>query len=600
MKCIGAASPPCERCSKVGRHCAVPTSNQSRSTSSGTVSTGAAQSQPEPRRFSTVPVLSSSQHVAVTPLVPSSIPHRIGSNYNSDNASSPHPAVLRVPWMSSLPTMHKLPVTSRDSSATPGRSRSYEWTHAAQGSHWDPLNPDPALNTTSSLPNDEEVCHLARYFETNLIEHVPVLTRLDVSDLVTIVKTKRTLVYSMAYIAARFVPGCRAIRNTLGHLVRSMVWLQSDQPDSSDEQRWILLQALAVLYTWAPISHVEAHGDSDIVFTMLKLTTLLETLAVRDSLHNSAEEVMQLLKYDPSNLRQTFAFRKYIYWLWLFSTGYFQSLISQTPPRIREDVTFNMSSQLLQNLIHDDQVREILAPVGLCLLWADAGRHGHDLGQWWCGVPTQVELDSRLSVLNDLDTSLQVWQQRWTRCTTSRPESTSTTGRNYSIDICYYYTRFCISIYVTRLYQSSASAEAHTMSIFNLTTQSIARAMSLFNLLLKLTPHARSSMAFSPELTFAMIASCCDYMVYLYDYSADLDLLQPGQVTAMAEVVELMIDLGVDDRHSAKVYGRSIMARLQEARAGNPWQRLPESSNQKTGNTWSVDTGPYRVLSSQQ
>jgi hypothetical protein len=97
-----------------------------------------------------------------------------------------------------------------------------------------------------------------------------------------------------------------------------------------------------------------------------------------------------------------------------------------------------------------------------------------------------------------------------------------------------------------------------------------------------------------------MIASCCDYLVYIYNYSADLDLLQSSQITAMAEVVELMIDLGADDRHSAKVYGRSIMARLQSARSGELWQPLPNMSSEKDGQTWSIGTNSYSVLSSQQ
>lgn len=602
MKCIGADSPPCVRCSKVGRHCVVPTSKQSHSTAPGVSDKGAVPDQPVLQSFSAAPVLSGSPaDVVISPVVTKNVPHRIGSNYTNHKASSSHSTIIRGPWLSMLPTLFEGPVPSGYNSATPGLGHWHGWTNVAQVPGLSHPNREPMLDAASSLPNDEEICHLSRFFETNLIEHVPVLTRLDVSNLGTIVKTKRLLVYCMAHVAARFVPGCRAIRNTLTPILRSMFWLQFDQPESSDEQRWTLLQALAVLYTWASIPHAEAQGDSELVLTMTQLRASIETLALKYSLHNSAAEVARLPKHDAGNLHQRFAFRKYMYWLWMFSTGYFQSLISQSPPRIREDASITLASQLLQNMIHDDQVREILAPVELCLIWVDAGRRGYGLGQWWCGIPTQVEIDSRLVILHDLDTSLQAWQQRWTRRgTSSRLEDMPRIGRNSSIDICYYYTRFCISTYVTRLFQSSSSADAHTMSIINLVTQSIERAWSLCNFLLKLTPLAKSSMAFNPELKFAMIASCCDYLVYIYNDSADLDLLQSSQITAMAEVVELMIDLGADDRHGAKVYGRSIMLRLQSARSGKLWQPSPSMSSQKNGQTWNIGTDPYGALTSQQ
>lgn len=279
--------------------------------------------------------------------------------------------------------------------------------------------------------------------------------------------------------------------------------------------------------------------------------------------------------------------------------AYFHSLISQTPLCIREDATITLAPQLLEDLIHDDCVRQVLAPVELCLLWIDAGVRGRGLGEWWCGIPTQVKLDSRLAVLNDLDAALHLWRQRWTRPeTSSLLEGTSKFGRNCGVDVYYYYTRFCISTYVTKLYQTSASADTQLLSIIKLVTQSIERASYLCNFLLKLLPLAKSSMGFSPEITFAMVASCCEYLVHIYNSSTDLDLLQPSQVTAIAEVAELMIDLGVDNRHSAKICGQSILTRLQPARSGESWQKSPSASSQKNGPTWSIGTGPQGALSS--
>lgn len=49
----------------------------------------------------------------------------------------------------------------------------------------------------------------------------------------------------------------------LAPTIRAMVWLQFDQSKSSDEQRWTLLQALAVLYSWASLQHPKAHRDTE-------------------------------------------------------------------------------------------------------------------------------------------------------------------------------------------------------------------------------------------------------------------------------------------------------------------------------------------------
>lgn len=54
------------------------------------------------------------------------------------------------------------------------------------------------------MPSEPILCY-------KFMEHIPVVTELDVSDMITIVKSKRLLAYSMVYVAARFVPGCRAI-----------------------------------------------------------------------------------------------------------------------------------------------------------------------------------------------------------------------------------------------------------------------------------------------------------------------------------------------------------------------------------------------------
>lgn len=599
MKCVGAGSPPCVRCSKVGRHCVVPTPTQHHHTSPNL---NTAPKRPELERFPTTPALNIDPNHAITlPLLGSNV-HcgpKSSPNQTSSRPSSPHSSIPKGRWLSALPTLCRLPILPAYNRVTLSRSHLHGRSDVAELPEWSHHGRDGILDAAHSLPSDEELCHLGRFFITNLMAHIPVLTELDVSDLVAIVKSKRLLAYSMAYVAARYMPGCRAIRTTLAPTIRAVVRLQFDHSESSDEQRWTLLQALTVLYSWAPLQHPETQNDAELDLQPEQVRASIETLALRYSLHSSAEELARLLKHDATDVRQTFAFRRYTYWLWLFSLGYFRSLISQTPPSIREDATITMAPQLLEVLIHDDCVRQILARVELCLLWADASVRARGLGEWWCAVSTQVGLDSRLAVLNDLDTALQLWRQKWIHpAASSWLEGTSKFGRDCSIDIYYYFTRFCISTYVIKLYQFSAPAESLLLSIVNLVTKSIERASGLCHFLLKLTPLAKASMGFSPEIIFAMIASSCEYLMHVYHSSVDLDLLQPSHISAIRGIADLMIDLGADDRHSGKIYGQSILARLPPQRPDALWPKSQRASSQKHGQMWSVNTASHGALSS--
>lgn len=437
----------------------------------------------------------------------------------------------------------------------------------------------------------------------NLLVYIPILADSEVGDFAEMVKmNKSPLAYSMAYVAARFVPGCRSIRAMLVPKILSMLKIRYEHAERGDEERWMYLQAFAVLYSWASPQDIELSMDSseyEVELSQDALRASMEMLALRWSVHRAGEEVIGLLKHNSGDVCQTFAFRKYCYWLWMFSSAHFHSLLSRTPPTVREDATIRWATQNLQQYADDENMRQVLCEVDLGLLWSQTGVTERSAGEWWCPISNESDLSSTLAVLQGLDDALNAWHHKW-----HRPQQHPSTdfaadpGRSSSIDFHHRFTRFCFSTHVTKLSQQAATpAESLPISIVNLVVQSVERASMLCNLFLDLTPLAKSSIRFAPESTFAMVAFACEWVVRAKDFFPGMDCVKPHDLDSVRGVAELMIDLGVDNKHSARIYGESILAKLQSAtrpsRGPASWNNMaPQEQKLDQQHAWPTTTTP--------
>ncbi|KAK7975179.1 hypothetical protein LTR80_003360 [Exophiala xenobiotica] len=426
--------------------------------------------------------------------------------------------------------------------------------------------------TSQKLRNDEELSHLCRLsFILNLLVHIPIINDADVGEFDDMVRrNKGPLAYSMAYVAARFVPGCRSIRAKLIPEILSMLKARFDCSHRDDERRWMLMQAFAVLYTWATPQHIEldVHGETlEAELRQDVLKASMETLAMHFGVHGSGEEVVHLLKHNAGDIRQTFSFRKYCYWLWMFSSAHFYSLLTRTPPTIREDSSIAWANQYLEQYVVDDDVRRILADVSLCLLWTHSGLKEPDSWEWWCSISSETDPRSTLAVLQNLDNALGMWRCRWQRQEQQQPSSDFAIDpvRSSWIDFYQRFTRFCISTHVNKLSRYSAASETQSTSILTLVTQSVERASALCHLFLELSPWVKSSIRFAPESTFAMVAFCAEWVIQAKNFFPGTECVKPNDLTVLHGVAELMTDLGFDNKHSARVYGESILAKLNSA-----------------------------------
>lgn len=413
-------------------------------------------------------------------------------------------------------------------------------------------------------PTNEEMNHLCRFFVANLLVHIPILAEHDVGEYDMMVeKKKRPLACAMVYIAARYVPGCKAIQTMLLPDILSI--LKPLAEDCDEATRWTTLQAFAVLYNWALPPDLMAHAEppgSDSVLNDDTLSVLMKTLIRQCSLHKAAEE-LALVLYQSQNdvdVRQTFAFRRYLFWLWLFGEVHFRSLCARSPPSIQPDSAIRSCRRLLRSYTHDDKVRRILAQAELCLIWDQPTRH-----EWWCSMPSENDLEATLAVLKEMDEALEGWRRTWF------PPEQARSDKSHSLDFQYCFSRFCVSAYVTKLYQTSTSAKSSPLLSLSLVTKSIERTSQSSRLFLSLPPLSKSGVRFAPEGTFGMLALGAHYVLRAHGLLADVDIVKPSQLNIIHSLAELMVDLSMDSKHSARIYGESLLRGLPvQLQAANP------------------------------
>lgn len=417
-----------------------------------------------------------------------------------------------------------------------------------------------------NLIDQEELRHLICFFIKNLLSQVMIIAKQDVTDVGRIINHNRPLALSMAYVAAHFVPGCKAHRTRLLPAVVSLAALRTSSvpDDNTDHQRWTTLQALAVLYTWAPSQVLEDAENSRIELTRDMLRLSIESLAARYSMHKSAQEVAELSKHTSSEeVRRTFAFRKYTYWLWLYTEAHFRSLVSRTPPTMREDASIIHAADILENMLAEDDahIHNIVARVELCLLWERADLRNRDCGDWSCSTPNRLGAETLKAILNEMDDNMQSWHQQW-----CAPQRQGGILAESLLDLYQHFVYFCNAIYVAQAFRVSQSADEVPSAVASFQKQAFERALSLCNAFCKLNPTVKSLIRYGPERFFAMVAFSCEFIIDLRSTLDDqADSVWSDCTSVVSDVAELMIEMGPDNLHSSRVIGQRVLTRYLAA-----------------------------------
>lgn len=413
---------------------------------------------------------------------------------------------------------------------------------------------------------------------------MPFVSNEDLADLPKVVRQRQDFAYCIAFVTSRFVPGCKQLRTALAQRVLSISRLAFGSVSDDPHEQWALLQCIAVLYAYASSSNADPDlGDilpaGELSHWSLKAS--IETLALRISLHRSAEHVSRLVANGENLSDRNIHFRRYMLWLWLFTISHYTALMTGTPPTIREDSTITSSPRLLSSCKDNPSVSRVLAEVELCLLWGQAGLQQRDLKEWWClssAGPNEVESTSKLALLQDIHSSLAQWSRRW-GLVDAEGVSPPLTGPNRvltSVDFHYRFTRFCISTYALRLLrypavhgpgeqqkQGALNPEAVTSLL-----ESADAAMHFSTFLLELNPLAKERSRYIADFGFAMVAFACWFITKVSELPTNSQHPQPSvekHLLSVKKVAHLLEELALDRKHSPSIYSSRILAAIEPA-----------------------------------
>lgn len=405
----------------------------------------------------------------------------------------------------------------------------------------------------------------------------PIFLPDDFSDKRRMIRDRRPLAICIAFVTARFVPGCRSLRNQLIPDVLNILKMAWDRVDENEERQRTLFQSFGVLATYASPADTQTtesgaarYGE----FSPWALRSTLETYSLRISLHRAWDQVSRVRFNTAAEALAAPSFRRYLLWLWLYTMSHHGALLMRAPPTIREDMSIRSAPSLLAHLKDEYLIKRVLAEVELCLLWSSIGTHQQELGEWWCSPHTSGAIDSRLEGLRALDSSLVAWSERWqlngNRDNLSPPINSL---QLTSIDFHYRFTRFSIATFVTRFFHLSAlehrsdgsreqTPTPPTMVMLELLLQTMQAAMALCTQPLELSPIQKDIARYIPHLAYAMLAFPCFFVIR----AAEI----PGMPIATAR--EYFIDIersanifceqAADEYHCAALYGKAILQEL--------------------------------------
>ncbi|KAH7314315.1 hypothetical protein BKA65DRAFT_516581 [Rhexocercosporidium sp. MPI-PUGE-AT-0058] len=569
MKCIGSNDPPCARCAKAGRPCIVQRGRLQDSVNS-IPEDESRRSQPQSGHTppGTVPIGQSHDGPSFQPVN--------GVGFGRENQTARYgKSVARIffPETSDPKTPEQSPVVlSSIVTASP-----YSTVLDQAGStKSDALSPDqralkrPRIQSTLSsgqfsLKNgmletpvsERDMVQFIDIFRKRVMNFIPLLNAGDLDDTSDIISKRKPLAYCICYVTARYVPGGETTRSKLLPFVSAILQEKVFQPKSLEDE-WTMLQALSVLYAYRTAVSTVSSVEGSLEISQRSIKAYIETYAVNLSVHRSISGVKASLRAEDPEIMKTIAFKKYIFWLWLFNMSHHHSIITGTPPSIREDSTIRAASEILGHFNVGPRILQVLAEVELCLLWGKASVHASGLGEWWC--PLDV-LDKPIEyieqgVLDDVDAFLQTWSNKWGPFFNSEPLAPG-------IEFHYRFTRFCLSAYLIR---NSRLVGGNLMPYqIDALNRSISDAASFCQFFLELGPSSREAARYMADFGFVMISFSCLFIIQACETFHSSIQIPYERLGKVEEVAQLMKELAVNSSHGPNFQSQTILARLRQA-----------------------------------
>ncbi|KAK5049356.1 hypothetical protein LTR84_004285 [Exophiala bonariae] len=506
------------------------------------------------------------------------LPSHRSPTHRSDTHESPN-SISRTENTSfpSLPSVYSLSPLDVLGSVTLQESPS-DSRHQYQ---WEPR--DRMISESRSAEISENVlAEYIEFFREKILYCVPVIDDEDLRDERYVIAHKRPLAYCASFVASQFIPGSANVRQQL--LAHTLNFIETTRgPLTQDEDiLWTQLQALAVLYAYRsagdlfPLSGApRPHGFLD----HWTLKSSIETFALKAGLHRSIDRLKVLLRKDSSDISKSLTLAMYVYWLWLVTMSHHFSLMTRTPPTLREDSTITLAVGLLRDIPRPSRMTRILAEVDLYTLWQQAGRSAPGLAEWWCTPSDSMSVEAIVAILDDFEGALDVWSKRWgLRGDSNVTISNVDTSKNGAVNFHFQSTRFCISSFGTRyiLEKTRCAYDEEFTSRSTLSQlaresvlKSVQAAHACSRCLVDISPLRRETFRYMGDLGYAFVAFCCLYLIQAYELFGATLPMPDSYMTSVEEVANLMTEMAVANNTTPQLYGNSILRQLKRALEGS-------------------------------
>nr|KAK5432362.1 hypothetical protein LTR18_011119 [Exophiala xenobiotica] len=415
--------------------------------------------------------------------------------------------------------------------------------------HREPLVPQ--------FPGERELTELYNFFVENLLRCVPILLTEHIGSYEDMVRNGGWLLScSMAYVAAGFVPGCKAVRARLAPSI--LAYLKQCALDNNEESRWMALQAVAVLYNWTmPKFHItfpdQRVPNPPLAHNVLRV--MWNRLVPVSAAEEASQDVARCLEHRLSNstIRKHLRGRRYLCWLWVYTITQYRTWLINPGNIVKAEPAINNSKYIFRDYITDEAIGPIIAQVELCLILERLPHVGPETCSSRSGsASADCSFKQRSAFLKDLDDDLDSWYREWlqgrTKC-----------GFYETLEAYYRFTRFRISEQATKLYQSCSVPEMLPSTGVSPIETATERAFDLCSVLLDLKPLSRCRLCFIPEDVFALVLYGCEYILAAQSTSSNLDTRQQDFLRATAE---LMIDVGTYDKEWTASQGSRLLRQL--------------------------------------
>ncbi|KAF2153584.1 hypothetical protein K461DRAFT_278395 [Myriangium duriaei CBS 260.36] len=134
---------------------------------------------------------------------------------------------------------------------------------------------------------------------------------------------------------------------------------------------------------------------------------------------------------------------------------------------------------------------------------------------------------------------------------------------------------FCNALYSAQAFRASSLAEEAPSSLQAFELQALQRALAVCSWFRDLNPLAKSTIGYSSDMFFAMVAFCCDYIIHVRETLKDVDQGVFDRDHIVLDVAELMVDLGTDDMHCSRILGQRIMNSYNASKSPSPQGFIP-------------------------